>query len=475
MTTDSKSKTRAVVLAAGQGKRMKTARAKVLHDVLGKTILTRIMDALDALNLEKIHIVVGHEGQQIIDFLDAHPPSTPYQTHWQKPQLGTGHALQQVTAEIGSFTGTLLVTVGDAPLLTGAMLADLIAKHAEENAVATLLTTYVSDPKNYGRIVRDQSGKVCAIVEDKDAGETQKLIKEINPAIYCFAWPAVQKGLNSLQNDNRQKEYYLTDLIRWVHEQGLPLSALVAKDWRAVAAVNSRQELADVIEHMRDLVIERLCTESGVTIVDRAATWIAPEVRIGADTTIFPGCYVTGEVNIGRECAIGPHCVISGSVQIGDRTSVVQSHIVNSSIAGDCKIGPFAHLREHASIADKCRVGNFVEIKKSEVGSSTNVSHLSYVGDATLGSKVNIGAGTITANYDHYTGKKSRTTIGDGASTGSNSVLVAPVTIGKESSVAAGTVANKDVPDGALAVGRVRQENKEGWAQRKKPKAPGKV
>jgi bifunctional UDP-N-acetylglucosamine pyrophosphorylase/glucosamine-1-phosphate N-acetyltransferase len=469
MTTERNSKTRAVVLAAGQGKRMKTTRAKVLHEVLGKPILTRILGALDKLGLEKIHVVIGHEGEQIIDFLSKHPPATPYETHWQKPQLGTGHALQQVTAELPSFNGTLLVTVGDAPLVTPSTLSDLLSMHHNEKAAATLLTTCVDDPKNYGRIVRDSGGKISAIVEDKDASEEQKGIREINPAIYCFAWPLMEKGLNSLKNDNRQKEYYLTDLIRWAHDQKLPLSGLVAEDWREVSAVNSRQELADVVELMRDRVVEHLLRE-GVTIVDPKQTWIAPEVEIGPDTMVLPGCYLTGDVKIGGGCQIGPHTVITGPVRIGDRTSVIQSHVVNSTIGSDCRVGPFAHMREHAEIDDHCRVGNFVEIKKSTIGSSTNVSHLSYVGDATLGSKVNIGAGTITANYDHYTGKKQRTTIEDGASTGSNSVLVAPISIGKESSVAAGTVANKNVPDGALAVGRVRQENKEGWAQRKRSK-----
>jgi bifunctional UDP-N-acetylglucosamine pyrophosphorylase/glucosamine-1-phosphate N-acetyltransferase len=472
MTSDESRSVRAIVLAAGQGKRMKSTRAKVLHEVLGKTILTRILDALDQLQLEKTHIVIGHEAQQIIDFLQQNPAATAYQTHVQEPQLGTGHAVQQVVPDLKGFTGTLLVTVGDAPLLTAQTLREFIDKHQSDKATVSLLTTYVDDPKNYGRIVRDALGHIARIVEDKDASPDEKRIPEINPAIYCLEWPKVAEGLNSLKNDNRQKEYYLTDLIGWAHSEKLTISSMVAMDWREVAAVNSRQELAEVTSLLRDRTLERLMTDAGVTIVDTSGTWIAPEVTIGADTVVLPGCYLTGNIRIGSGCTIGPNTVMQGPVVIGNRTTVAQSLVVNSEVGAECRVGPFAHLREHTVVADKCRIGNFVEIKKSKIASNTNASHLSYVGDATLGSKVNIGAGTITANYDHLTGKKCNTVIEDGASTGSNSVLVAPITIGKEASVAAGTVATKDVPAGALAVGRQRQENKEGWVDRKRKKTP---
>jgi bifunctional UDP-N-acetylglucosamine pyrophosphorylase/glucosamine-1-phosphate N-acetyltransferase len=471
MTTSSKPAVRAVVLAAGQGKRMKSSRAKVLHEVLGKPILGWILDAVHALDVEKVHVVVGHQAEQVEKYIATTQTDRPCSTHLQSPQLGTGHALQQVVPDLGDFQGTLLVTVGDTPLLSAATLKELVDRHHEEKATVSLLTAKVDDPKKYGRIVRDKDGHVERIVEDKDCTEAQRSINEVNPAIYCFEWPAIAKGLESLKNDNNQKEYYLTDLIYWARNNNKTTGSSVVKDWREVIGINNRVDLVEAISLMRDRVVSHLALESGVTIVDPQSTWISPDVQIGEDTTVLPGCYLIGKVSIGRECIIGPHTVTNGTVNVGDRTVVAQSLIVNTDIGSDCTVGPYAHLREYASVADNCRIGNFVEIKKTNIASKTNVSHLSYVGDADLGSNVNIGAGTITANYDHMTGAKSRTIIKDGASTGSNSVLVAPITVAEEASVAAGTVATKDVPAGALAVARVRQENKEGWAQRKKPKA----
>jgi bifunctional UDP-N-acetylglucosamine pyrophosphorylase / glucosamine-1-phosphate N-acetyltransferase len=468
MTTSSKSPVRAVVLAAGQGKRMKSSRAKVLHDVLGKPIVGWILHALDHLAVEKIHVVIGHQAEQLQEYLSSNPPKQPFATHLQSPQLGTGHALQIVVPDFGNWSGTLLVTVGDTPLLSAKTLGDLIARHQAEKAVVSLLTAKVDDPKKYGRIVRDAKGEVLKIVEDKDATPEEKKLNEVNPAIYCFEWPAIAEGLNSLRNDNQQKEYYLTDLIEWAKKQGHKVSSHLVEDWREVIGINTRVDLAEAISLMRDRVVSHLALESGVTIVDPASTWISPTVEIGEDSVVLPGSYLIGDVKFGRECTIGPHTVTQGKVVVGDRTVVAQSLLVNSEIGSECRVGPFAHVREHAQVSDNCRIGNFVEIKKSSIAKKTNVSHLSYIGDAELGSRVNIGAGTITANYDHMTRTKSRTVIADGASTGSNSVLVAPIKLGVEAVVAAGTVATKDVPDGALAVARARQENKEGWAARKK-------
>jgi bifunctional UDP-N-acetylglucosamine pyrophosphorylase/glucosamine-1-phosphate N-acetyltransferase len=447
---------------------MKSALPKVLHNVLGRTILARVLEALDGLGLEHIHIVIGHGADDVKAYLENNPPKTPWSTHLQEPQLGTGHAVMQVVPSLGDFKGTLLATVGDTPLLQGNTLAALLEQHHRDKATVTLLTTIVDDPKMYGRIIRDENGHVTCIVEDKDCSPEQKKIHEINPAIYCLAWPDVSSGLSGLSNNNNQKEYYLTDLVGWASKNKLKLSSSLTKDWREVAGINSRVELAEANRLMRDRAVEKLALESGVTIIDPQSTWISPEVQIGRDSTVLPGCHLSGEITIGENCTIGPHTVMQGPVKIGGGTTVTQSLVVNSEIGSQCRVGPFAHVREGASISDSVRIGNYVEIKKSQFADHTNVSHLSYVGDATLGSGVNIGAGTITANYDHISKKKQKTVIKDGASTGSNSVLVAPITLGEGAVLAAGSVATKDVPDGALAVTRPQQQNKLGWAEAKK-------
>ncbi len=467
MPNQEQSRVRVILLAAGQGKRMKSTLPKVLHPVLGKSILSRVIDAVDALRVEHLHIVIGHEAEQVIRYLQNHPPGTPYSTHLQEPQEGTGHAVMQVVPALANFEGTLLVSVADTPLLTHRTLAKLVDTHKETKSVVTLLTTKVDDPKNYGRILRDKQGNVEGIIEDKDASDEQRAIREVNPAIYCFKWPAIKPGLDSLKNDNRQKEYYLTDLIGWAAKEKHKLSSALAEDWREVAGINSRLELAEAHRLLRDMTLHRLGLESGVTVVDPASTWISPEVEIGQDTTVLPGCHLVGNITIGANCTIGPHTVMKGTVNIGRNCIVTQSLIVDSAIGENCGIGPFSHLRDGNDIASHVRIGNFCELKKSTVGSHTNVSHLSYVGDASVGSGSNLGAGTITANYNHTTKKKSRTVIGDNVGTGSNSVLVAPVTVGDNAFVAAGTVVTRDVPDSALAVGRARQENREGWSKPK--------
>lgn len=461
---------RAVILAAGQGKRMKSARPKVLHEVLGRTIIQRLLTTVNEAGIKRAHVIVGHEANQVEEFLKAKSAgfAFEYSTHRQEPQLGTGHALMQAAGDLADFEGCLFVTVGDAPLLRKETVEDLCSKHMESNSVLTVLTTVVPDAKNYGRIVRDTDGALVKIVEDKDANEAEKKIDEINSAIYCFSWPDIEPGLTGLKNDNKQNEYYLTDLVSWARGNNLKQSAMVVKDYAEVAGINSRIELSEVCRHLRDRTLTRLALKSGVTIVDPESTWIAPEVEIGQDSIVYPNTQITGQVSIGPDCQIGPGAIIKGDVTIGRASTVLQSLVLDSSIGDECRIGPFAHVREGNTLGNNVRVGNFVELKKTEVGNNTNVSHLSYVGDASLGSHANIGAGTITANYDHITKTKSRTVIGDGASTGSNSVIIAPVEIGDQAVVAAGTVVTKSVPEGALAVGRARQENKLGWTQRRK-------
>ena len=446
---------------------MKSNLPKVLHPVLGKPILGRILAAVDALSLEHVHIVIGHGAAQVEDYLKKNPPETPWSVHLQEPQLGTGHALMQVVPALEKFEGSLLVSVADCPLLKDHTLEGLINNHQKEAASFSLLTTIVDDPKSYGRIVRNAEGRVSAIVEDKDCSEEQRNIREINPAIYCLDWPAMQEGLSALRNDNNQNEYYLTDLLAWSAEKDLKI-ADAPSDWREVAGINSRLDLADCNLHMRDDTLRKLALESGVTIIDPQSTWIAPEVKIGQETIILPGCYITGNVEIAESCTIGPNTQITGPSRVGAGSTVQQSVVTNSYIADNCRVGPFAHLRDLANVGNNCRIGNFVEVKKSHIGTKTNVSHLSYIGDATLGKEVNIGAGTITANYNRITGQKSKTIIGDHSSTGSNSVLVAPVVVGEDAMVAAGTVVVENVPDGSLAIGRAKSRNMLGYVAKKR-------
>lgn len=447
---------------------MHSAQPKVLHEVLGKPILSRILNTIDELHIEHIHIIVGHNAEMMQEFLVANPPQTAHSIHIQEPQLGTGHALQQLIGALEQFDGTLLVAPADTPLIQSSTLKNLILQHIQQKSPISLLSARVEDAKSYGRLVRDKDNRIARVVEDKDASPEERNIKEVNTSIYCFEWPAIKEGLLGLANNNQQKEYYLTDIIGWAYKQKLCTQAVVAEDWRDAAGINSRLELAEANRLLKDRVVRHLALNCGVTIVDPDSTWVAPETKIGRDSIIMPGCVFYGDVTIGSNCKIGPYCCFYGPITVGDHSTVTQSHITHSNIGQHCRIGPFAHIRDGSQIADHTRIGNFVEVKKSQIGNKTNVSHLSYVGDTKVGSGTNIGAGTITANYNHVTKKKSSTVIGDNVSTGSNSVLVAPVTVGDDAAVAAGTVVTKDVPEGALAVGRARQENKEGWCRKRR-------
>jgi bifunctional UDP-N-acetylglucosamine pyrophosphorylase/glucosamine-1-phosphate N-acetyltransferase len=458
------------VLAAGQGKRMRSEKPKVLHDILGKTILWRVLDTLDQLDLEHIHVVIGHGAQAVRAYLDDCSWHTPISIHLQEPQLGTGHAVLQVEEALKGFDGTLLVTYGDTPLLTGETLTKLLDVHLSEKADVSLITTVVEDPKGYGRILRSAKGAIVGIVENKDASSEQKQIKEINPGIYCLRFPRVLSGLRNLSNKNEQGEYYLTDLVGWAVENKMKLAGLGVPDWQELAGINSRVDLADAGRILNQRNLSKLALESGVTVVDPASTWIAPEVKIEQDSLILPNCWLVGDITIGRACTIGPGATIKGLVDIGSGSQIVHSHLEDCQVGNDCRIGPFAHLRAGTVLSDEVRVGNFVEVKKSFLGLAAKASHLSYIGDTTIGNDANIGAGTIVANYDHITKVKSRTTIGDRASTGSNSVIVAPVSLGDGCFVAAGTVVTKNVPPGALAVGRAPQVHKEGWCESRKRK-----
>lgn len=462
---------RAVILAAGQGKRMKSSRPKVLHDVLGRPMISRVISALTSLpnaKMEHLHIIVGHAREQLEDYLNKNISEAGLTCHTQEPQLGTGHAVMQAASALADFKGNLIVTVGDAPLVTSETLQNLIEKHTSDKAVVTVLSTDVENPAGYGRIVRDERKKVIGIVEDKDALPLQKQINEINTGIFCLSWPTVEAGLKSLKAENQQKEYYLTDLVEWAVKAGHPVSAVKAADCRTVGGINSRPELAQASRLLSDMTIERLSMQDGVTVVDRASTWIDPDVSIGPDTTILPNTHILAGVKIGSGCVIGPNSVLRGKTIIGDDVHVNQSQVSDSQIGNSCKVGPFAHLRDGNVVSENVKIGNFVELKNSTIGPKSNCAHLSYVGDTTIGTRTNVGAGTITANYDHMTRVKARTTIGDNVAIGSNSVLVAPVTVGNDVVVAAGSVVVENVPDASLAIARGKQVNKEGWVEQKK-------
>jgi len=466
-----------VVLAAGLGKRMKSSEAKVLHPVLGKPIIWRVLRAIDGIskqvaNLEKIHIVVGHNAEKVEAYVKQCTERKEFQCpiffHKQEEQLGTGHALMSAQAALNNFQGNVLVVPADCPLLTSDSLTTFLLEHKEKQSDLTILSAKLENPSGYGRIVKSEQDKVLSIVEDKDASAKEKQIKEVNTSIYCFNWKTIEKGLKELKNDNKQREYYLTDLIAWSVKAGHIVNCFVIGDWRLVMGVNSRVDLQLANKFLNEIVSDHFLLEGGVTIIDPLSTWIAPEVKIEPDTIILPGCWIIGDIQIGKACTIGPHTSIEGETQIGMQTKIVQSHLEDCSIGKACYIGPFAHLRAGATLADQVRIGNFVEIKNSTIDSLSAVGHLSYVGDTTIGKDTNIGAGTITANYDHITKIKAATIIEDGASIGSNSVLVAPVKIGKNAVVAAGTVITKDVDDESLAMRRVKQENIAGWSQRRK-------
>ncbi len=464
----SPSRRTAVVLAGGQGKRMGSTLPKVLHEVLGRAIIKRVLDCLDELDLEHVYIVVGHQHDKVADFVDSKPPATPYSLYVQERQLGTGHALMQVQESLKSFAGPVLVVPADTPLITASTLAAFLDEHGKKKALVSCLTMMMDAPGEYGRIVRGRSGRLTRIVEYRDATSREREICEVNSSIYSLAWPDVEAGLATLTAGNVQGEYYLTDLVGWASRNGLTVCASVAPDWREVAGVNTRADLAAANRMLSDKVIGKLMLADGVTVLDPSSTWIAPEVELGRDCLVLPGCYLVGEVKIGERCEIGPHTVMIGPVAIGSGSRVFLSFVSESSTGEGARVGPFAHLRAGAAIGDRVRVGNYVEVKASTVGDRTNISHLSYIGDARIGSGVNVGAGTITANYDHISRSKAATVIGDGASTGSNSVLVAPVTVGQEAAIAAGTVVTRDVPAGALAVARARQEVKTGWVEAKR-------
>jgi bifunctional UDP-N-acetylglucosamine pyrophosphorylase/glucosamine-1-phosphate N-acetyltransferase len=458
---------RAVIMAAGKGTRLKSELPKVLHPLFGKPLLLRVLDTLAYMKASEACVIIGHGREQVKTALNAYQTPLAIDTVVQEPQLGTGHALQQVRAQLSAwnnFTGDVLILSGDVPLLRAESLETLLKVHQAGNHDLTLLAATMPNPFGYGRVVTDGEA-VTRVVEQKDATEDEKRIQLINTGIYCLNWAKISPLLDKLSNNNAQGEFYLTDVIALAVQAGYIVGVAHLDDPGEVLGVNSRADLAQCHEVLNQRSLNRLMAE-GVTILHPTSSFIGPEVAIGADTTILPGCYLQGEITIGKRCTIGPHTTMSGSVVIEDDVKVMQSMVRDARIGSFTNVGPFAQLRDGVDVSHHVNIGNFVEVKKTRIDHHTNAAHLAYLGDATLGTDVNIGAGTITANYDPIRDIKEQTIIEDGAKVGSNSVLVAPVTIGENASVAAGSVITKNVPAWDLAIARGRQVEIAGWVKR---------
>lgn len=444
-----------LVLAAGKGSRLKSKTAKVLHKVFDKPILAWVLDSLAEVSSDEIVVITGHKASDVESFVHAYPVTTVR----QEPQLGTGHAIQCAAEQcLRGYEGQVLVINGDSPLIKPETLNEMIDYHHSVKSDLTVLAAELNDPTGYGRLIR-KNDYIIGIKEEKDCSEPERSIKEVNAGVYLFDWKKIKAGLTSLRNNNAQEEFYLTDLVQWAYSQALNISSYRLENADEMIGVNSRQDLAKVSKLKNEQHLDYLMA-NGVSIIDPESTYISPDAEVGADSTIYPGTYIQRRVLIGENCIIGPNTSIFGPAEIGNNSSVIQSHIYRSSLAENCQVGPFAHLRDGNDIGSNVKLGSFVEIKNCEIANNVSAAHLSYLGDSKIKSGVNIGAGTVTANYDSRTGEKNQTIINKNASTGSNSVLVAPVQIGENSLVAAGSVITEDVADNSLAIARPRQETK---------------
>ena len=449
---------RVLILAAGKSTRMKSKFAKVLHRAGGRTLIEHVLTAARRLSAE-IAVVVGHSADLVknassgVSFVD------------QKEQLGTGHAVLSARDHYAGYDGDLLVMPGDVPLIASDTLDQFVQFHREGGFVACVLTADIDDPSGYGRIVRRDDHELQSIVEHRDASPAIRQIREINSSIYVFNAPALFDCLSKVRNDNAQREYYLTDVIGLLVGQNRKVGAFKVSRAEEILGINTRQELAAVDRILRRRKTEELMT-NGVTIMDPATAYIDADVQIGADSIIYPAVQIYGNTVVGEDAAIHSFTRLSNA-RIGARSVVLEgSIIVDSEIGQDVSVGPYAHLRMGTSVADTAKVGNFVEIKKSSLGAGTKSMHHAYLGDATIGKNVNIGAGVITCNYDGV--NKHQTIVEDGAFVGTDSQLIAPVRVGKDAYVAAGSSITEDVPPESLAIGRGRQVNKEGWRKNRK-------
>ncbi|WP_208032656.1 bifunctional UDP-N-acetylglucosamine diphosphorylase/glucosamine-1-phosphate N-acetyltransferase GlmU [Streptomyces cyanogenus] len=454
-----------VVLAAGEGTRMKSATPKVLHQICGRSLVGHVLAAARELDPQHLVVVVGHAREQVGAHLAEIDPAT--RTAVQAEQNGTGHAVRMGLEELGgAVQGTVVVVCGDTPLLTADTLKRLAETHSADGNAVTVLTAEVPDATGYGRIVRDEAtGAVTAIVEHKDATEVQREIREINSGVFAFDGQLLADALRKVRTDNSQGEEYLTDVLGILREAGHRVGASVAADHREIAGINNRVQLAEARRILNDRLLERAMLD-GVTVVDPATTWVDVTVTFERDAVVHPGTQLTGSTHLGEGAEVGPNCRLKDT-KVGPGARV-DNTVADGAVVGErASVGPYAYLRPGTRLGAKGKIGTYVETKNASIGEGTKVPHLSYVGDATIGEYSNIGAASVFVNYDGQ--DKHHTTVGSHCRTGSDNMFVAPVTVGDGAYTAAGSVITKDVPPGSLAVARGQQRNIEGWVARKRP------
>lgn len=464
--------TAVIVLAAGAGTRMKSKTPKVLHTLAGRSMLAHSLHAAADLNPTHLVTVVGHDRERVTEAVTAlgHDLGRPVTIAVQEEQKGTGHAVAcGIDGLPADFTGTVLVTAADVPLLDGATIADLLAQHTSSPAAAvTVLTSTASDPTGYGRILRTTDGEVNAIVEEKEATQSQRSITEVNSGVYAFDFQTLRDALASLDSNNAQHEFYLTDVIMIARRAGKRVRAQHISDSVLVAGANDRVQLSALAREKNRRILDAWM-RAGVTIVDPLNTWIDCGVSLEQDVTLLPGVQLTGTTSVGEDAVIGPDTTLD-DVTVGAGAVVVRTHATGATIGASATVGPFAYLRPGSQLGEHGKIGAYVETKNAEIGAYSKIPHLTYVGDATIGHHSNIGASSVFVNYDGV--GKSRTVVGSHVRTGSDTMFVAPVRVGDGAYTGAGTVLKADVPAGALAVSGGLQRNIEGWVQKNRPGTP---
>lgn len=451
-----------IVLAAGEGTRMKSRTSKVLHEICGRSMVGHVLAAARELNPQRLIVVVGHRRDQVIAHLaDTAPDALPV---IQERQGGTGHAVRMVLEQVGALRGTVVVTNGDHPLLRGQTLGELVRVHEEEGNAATILSTDIPDATGYGRIVRGGDGGVEAIVEHKDADADQRAIHEINIGMYAFDGELLDAALKRVTTDNAKGEEYLTDVIAITRGDGHRTGAYKTADWVETQGVNDRVQLAQARRQLNDRLLDQHM-RNGVTVIDPRSTWIDVDVTAEPDVVVHPGTQLHGRTHLKAGAEIGPNATLTDT-QVGEDATVVNAVCDRAEIGPETSVGPFAYLRPGTRLARGAKIGTYVETKNAVVGEGSKVPHLTYVGDAEIGKGSNIGAACVFVNYDGV--EKHRSTVGDHVKVGSDNMLIAPVDIGDGAYTAAGSVIVSDVPPGAMAVARKRQRNIEGWVERRR-------